>query len=351
MSPRRGSRGTTFVFSGTSNHRLWPESAPALELFAGATVTSVSPSPGWEEGTLRWEWRADAPDLASMNLSALTELVDVEGRARRERLGSITLDVDSPRSLPAVGRVLLPIDSVLPLDEVRALAPGARLELTVVFDEPLGAGGPLVRCVGAGSVDAIDFEPPTAVGPAWFFRGTVKPGAPQGLCQFAVKARDEVGNEGTRPLSVIGSPSDTSTESGVTEYLIDTVAPPVVHLMTGAEVIGLEIQPALVEAARELAARLNVTRLAAIEGDATELIGRMHEGSVFFFYCPFSGERLDRVLAALEVLSRSRPIRLCCVDLPLPALPWLELAAAPSPALTVYRSVTRPSRGTARSQR
>ncbi len=226
VSPRRGSRGTTFVFSGTSNHRLWPESAPALELFAGATVTSVSPSPGWEEGTLRWEWRADAPDLASMNLSALTELVDVEGRARRERLGSITLDVDSPRSLPAVGRVLLPIDSVLPLDEVRALAAGARLELTVVFDEPLGAGGPLVRCVGAGSVDAIDFEPPTAVGPAWFFRGTVKPGAPQGLCQFAVTARDEVGNEGTRPLSVIGLPSDTSTESGVTEYLIDTVAPP-----------------------------------------------------------------------------------------------------------------------------
>jgi SAM-dependent methyltransferase len=125
----------------------------------------------------------------------------------------------------------------------------------------------------------------------------------------------------------------------------------VVHLLTGAEVIGLEIQPALVEAARKLAARLNITCLAAIEGDATELIGRMHEGSVFFFYCPFSGERLDRVLAALEVLSRSRPIRLCCVDLPLPALPWLDLAAAPSPALTVYRSVTRPWRGTARSQR
>jgi hypothetical protein len=108
-----------------------------------------------------------------------------------------------------------------------------------------------------------------------------------------------------------------------------------VHLLTGAEVIGLEIQPALVEAARKLAARLNITCLAAIEGDATELIGRMHEGSVFFFYCPFSGERLDRVLAALEVLSRSRPIRLCCVDLPLPALPWLELAAAPGRAASL----------------
>jgi predicted RNA methylase len=122
----------------------------------------------------------------------------------------------------------------------------------------------------------------------------------------------------------------------------------VLHLMTGAAVIGLEIQPALVEASRALAARLDVDRLAAIEGDASELAGRM-SGTVFFLYCPFSGDRLTRLLADLEAIARTREIRVCCVDLPLPGVPWLELASAPSEALTVYRSLTPPSPGTGRS--
>ena len=126
----------------------------------------------------------------------------------------------------------------------------------------------------------------------------------------------------------------------------------VLRLLTGASVIALEIQPALVEAARALAARLNVDRLSVIEGDATELTGRLQHGSVFFLYCPFSGERLERVLADLEVIARTREIRVCCVDLPLPAVPWLELASPAADDLAVYRSVTlRASPGTARSQR
>lgn len=126
----------------------------------------------------------------------------------------------------------------------------------------------------------------------------------------------------------------------------------VLHLMTGAAVIALEIQPALVAASRELAARLNVDRLSAIEGDATELVGRLRLGSVFFLYCPFSGERLERVLADLEGVARTREIRVCCVDLPLPPVPWLELASPAADALVVYRSVTpRASPGTARSLR
>ncbi len=126
----------------------------------------------------------------------------------------------------------------------------------------------------------------------------------------------------------------------------------VLHLMTGAAVVALEIQPALVEATRALAARLHVDRLAVIEGDAAELTSRMHVGSVFFLYCPFSGERLERVLTDLEAIARTREIRVCCVDLPLPPLPWLELASPAAEALAVYRSVTpRASPGTARSQR
>jgi len=124
-----------------------------------------------------------------------------------------------------------------------------------------------------------------------------------------------------------------------------------VHLLTGAEAIGLEVQPALVESARALAARLNVERVTTILGDAAELTGSMRAGSVFFFYCPFSGERLARVFAELEAIARQRPIRVCAVDLPLPQVPWLELAAPPSGDLAVYRSVTPASPGTARSRR
>jgi hypothetical protein len=74
-----------------------------------------------------------------------------------------------------------------------------------------------------------------------------------------------------------------------------------------------------------------------IEGDAAELTSRMHVGSVFFLYCPFSGERLERVLTDLEAIARTREIRVCCVDLPLPPLPWLELASPAAEALAVYR--------------
>jgi SAM-dependent methyltransferase len=111
-----------------------------------------------------------------------------------------------------------------------------------------------------------------------------------------------------------------------------------VHLLTGAEAVGIEIQPALVLAARELQARLNAERLSLIEGDAARLTGSIVTGSVFFLYCPFSGERLAQVLDALESIAHKRPIRVCCVDLPLPPRPWLTLAAPPSGDLTVYRS-------------
>jgi len=120
-----------------------------------------------------------------------------------------------------------------------------------------------------------------------------------------------------------------------------------VHLLTGAAAIGLEIQPALAAASRELAARLGVSRFTAIEGDAARLAGGVADGTVFFLYCPFSGERLEQVLDGLEPIARARPIRVCCVDLPLPPRPWLALAA-PSGDLDVYRSTYRstlPARG------
>ena len=111
-----------------------------------------------------------------------------------------------------------------------------------------------------------------------------------------------------------------------------------VHLLTGASAIGIEIQPRLVRASRELAARLPESRITCVDGDATELADDMTIGSVFLLYCPFSGERLTKLLSDLEPISRTRTIRVCCVDLPLPSCGWLRLEASLGGDLTIYES-------------
>lgn len=114
-----------------------------------------------------------------------------------------------------------------------------------------------------------------------------------------------------------------------------------VHLLTGAAVIGLEVQPALVRAARDLAAGLHLSRISFFEGDAIELAGHITLGSVFFLYCPFSGDRLTKVLASIEPIARARTIRVCCVDLPLPPCSWLTRDPQLSGDLAIYRSTLR----------
>ncbi len=114
-----------------------------------------------------------------------------------------------------------------------------------------------------------------------------------------------------------------------------------VHLLTGAPAIGVEVQPALVAVARALAARLHLPGVSFIEADASRSTESWSAGSVFFLYCPFSGERLARLLASLETVARTRTIRVCCVDLPLPPCPFLEPAAPPSLDLAIYRSTGR----------
>jgi len=111
-----------------------------------------------------------------------------------------------------------------------------------------------------------------------------------------------------------------------------------VHLLTGARAIGLEIQPGLVTAAHELFERMELTTTCTmVEGDAPELGDAIVAGTVFFLYCPFGGARLGRMLDALEAVARRRTIRVACVDLPLPACPWLTPTSR-ADDLTVYRS-------------
>src|SRR5690606_37755343 len=110
------------------------------------------------------------------------------------------------------------------------------------------------------------------------------------------------------------------------------------HALTGAGCIGIEIQPALVKAAAGRAAWLNLDRTRFIEGDAVEWVRFMTTGTVFFLYCPFSGDRLERFLDALEEVARARPIRVCSVDLPAFDRPWLRLQPPASTELHVYES-------------
>ncbi|WP_236605658.1 class I SAM-dependent methyltransferase [Sandaracinus amylolyticus] len=111
-----------------------------------------------------------------------------------------------------------------------------------------------------------------------------------------------------------------------------------VNLITGATAIGLEIQPRLVRAAREMAEGLRLSRAAFIVGDAVELTRSLPSGTVFFLYCPFGGRRLASWLAALDPIARSRPIRICCVDLTLPPRPWLTCTSITG-ELAIYRSM------------
>jgi SAM-dependent methyltransferase len=110
-----------------------------------------------------------------------------------------------------------------------------------------------------------------------------------------------------------------------------------VHLLTGAPALGVEVQPALVAAARQLATRLRLSGLSFVEADAGQPTDAWSAGSVFLLYCPFSGARLAKLLANLERVARAHPLRLCCVDLPLPPCPWLEQTGPASVDLTVYR--------------
>jgi SAM-dependent methyltransferase len=110
------------------------------------------------------------------------------------------------------------------------------------------------------------------------------------------------------------------------------------HLLSGATVVGIEVQHALVQAAREVTDRLGLTRVSFVEGEASGLAATMPAGTVYFLYCPFSGERLARTLDGIEAVARSRRVSVCAVDLPLPQRPWLALDPQPEGDLTIHRA-------------
>lgn len=96
----------------------------------------------------------------------------------------------------------------------------------------------------------------------------------------------------------------------------------VLHVLTGARVIGIEIQRALVR---------DLEGVTFLTGDAS--LTHPPEASAYFLYCPFSGATLERWLDGLP----NTPLVIGCVDFTLPARTWLTQLAADRD-VTLYRA-------------
>ncbi|WP_163997238.1 class I SAM-dependent methyltransferase [Pyxidicoccus caerfyrddinensis] len=94
-----------------------------------------------------------------------------------------------------------------------------------------------------------------------------------------------------------------------------------VHLLTGATAVGLELEPALVDAARLRAEDLGLTGVTYVHGDARQSVP---EGTVYYLYLPFTGAALDEAMARLEAATRGRAVVVCTLGLELSRWPWLR---------------------------
>jgi hypothetical protein len=106
--------------------------------------------------------------------------------------------------------------------------------------------------------------------------------------------------------------------------------PLLTSLCTGACSIGIELEAAYVECARQCAERLNLDRVTFLHQDARAADFSM--GTVFYLHTPFTGSILRCVLNLLRREAATRRIRICtygpCTSV-LAEEHWLEAAAAP----------------------
>lgn len=205
---------------------------------------------------------------------------------------------------------------------------------------------------GASSYDAcVDVEAfraalaavPATERDAWFDRllglrdlPDDEPSLPRGSVPYLPCPIDLV-REAMVRASVLGSDVVLDVGSGVGRAAIGA------HLLTGARVSGLELQPALVESAREIAARLSLPRVSFVAGDAArdtwvgEARALLEQANVFFLYCPFGQAGVQGFLRALEPIATTRAVRVACVDMAALDCAWLEPTHV-GPSLRVLRS-------------
>jgi hypothetical protein len=112
-----------------------------------------------------------------------------------------------------------------------------------------------------------------------------------------------------------------------------------VSICTPARGLGIELEAAYVERARQCAQRLNLDRAAFLQQDART--ADFSTGTVFYLYTPFTGSVLRAVLGRVRCEAASRPIRICsygpCTSV-IAAEPWLEASTALEPDRVAFFS-------------
>ena len=111
-------------------------------------------------------------------------------------------------------------------------------------------------------------------------------------------------------------------------------------ICTSARTIGIELESAYIDCARQSALGLNLNNVTFIEQDART--ADLSVGTVFYLYTPFSGTILRAVLDSLRREAASRQIRICTFG---PCTPttareqWLEaMGALDADRIAVFRS-------------
>jgi Histone methylation protein DOT1 len=114
--------------------------------------------------------------------------------------------------------------------------------------------------------------------------------------------------------------------------------PLLVSMVTGAQSLGIEVQPAYVASAQECAQNLHLSRVRFIPQDARE--ADLSIGTVFYLYSPFNGSILTNVLSALRMESTRRPIKICSLGpstRTIASETWLKASALPDKGrITVF---------------
>lgn len=98
-----------------------------------------------------------------------------------------------------------------------------------------------------------------------------------------------------------------------------------VHLLTGIEARGVEVEPAFVAFAAAQAHALNLAPVTFLNIDARAADYR--DGTIFFLFTPFRGEILRTVLSRLQLVAQTHLIRVCTFGFCTPRVaeqPWLH---------------------------
>lgn len=110
-----------------------------------------------------------------------------------------------------------------------------------------------------------------------------------------------------------------------------------VHLLTGARVRGIELQPELVAVAERQAQALGLDAIRYEQGDAR--LADLSGASIVYLYLPFTGATLDAALARIEAAACRRDLVVCTLGLDLGRRGWLRERPLDELWLSIYESV------------